>query len=170
MAEGARLKNLIIEIKGENNELIIHTDTFVVGKIELFGRNNRLEIGEHTRIVGGNLRAHDGTKITIGKRCMFAEGVDIRTTDSHPIYNKEGEIINHARDIEIYDQVWLARNVTVLKGAVIGNNTVVGLHSIVTGNIPSHSIAAGIPARVIKSDTNWTREFPDDYEDPNIWR
>lgn len=165
LASGARLHNLNIEIKGENNELIIHPDTFIVGKIELFGNNNRVEIGEHSRIVGGSLIVHDGTSLTFGKRCMAASGLEIRTSDSHPIFNANGAIINPPRDIIINDHVWLASDVTVLKGAKIGKHSVIGIKSVVTNRIPANSIAVGTPARVVKSNITWSREYPKNYEE-----
>lgn len=165
LAAGARLHKLSIQIRGENNELIIHPGTFVVGKIELFGNNNRLEIGTNSRIVGGSLIVHSGTSLTIGESCMMAEGVDIRTTDSHPIYNENGKIINPARGVIIHDRVWLARDVIVLKGSVIKNDCVVGIKSIVTGTIPPNSIAVGAPAKVVRSNITWSREYPENYEE-----
>jgi tetrahydrodipicolinate N-succinyltransferase len=47
--------------------------------------------------------------------------------------------------------VFIADNVTILKGVSIGKNSVVGNGSIVTQSIPENVIAAGVPARVIKS-------------------
>lgn len=161
LSAGARLRNVFIEIKGKNNELIIHSGTLVVGKIELFGNNNRLEIGENSRVEGGALMVHDGTKLTIGRECLIANGVDIRTSDSHPIFNAEGKIINPPRDIEIHDHVWFAKDVTVLKGVIIESNSVIGIKSIVTGNIPANSIAVGTPAKVVKSNITWSGGYPE---------
>ena len=45
---------------------------------------------------------------------------------------------------------WIGCNVTILKGCTIGRGAVVAAGSVVTKNIPPYSIAAGIPARVIK--------------------
>jgi maltose O-acetyltransferase len=51
----------------------------------------------------------------------------------------------------IEDNVWLGARVTVLRGAHIGEGAVIGAHSVVTGTIPPHTLAAGAPARVIRS-------------------
>ena len=52
--------------------------------------------------------------------------------------------------IQIGHRVWCGFNVTILAGATIGDDVVIGAGSIVTKNIPSNSIAAGIPAKVVK--------------------
>src|SRR5690606_23085094 len=126
----------------------------------MFGNNNRIEIGRWSRLVGTTLIAHRGTEIKIGEYCMIAAKTDIRTTDSHPIFNLEDERINPDQDVEIHDRVWLARGVHVLKGAQIESDCVIGLRSLVTGFIPKNTIAAGIPAKVVKTGITWSRDFP----------
>ena len=53
--------------------------------------------------------------------------------------------------VSIGDNVWLGNNVCVMPGVVIGNGVVVGSNSVVTHNIPPFCVAAGVPAKVIKS-------------------
>lgn len=50
--------------------------------------------------------------------------------------------------------MWFGAGVTVLPGVTIGDNVVIGAGSIVTKDIPSHVIAVGNPARVIRSLEN----------------
>ncbi|MFL5457689.1 MAG: hypothetical protein ACJ78X_14915 [Myxococcales bacterium] len=52
------------------------------------------------------------------------------------------------RPIEIGAGVWIGAHVTVLPGARIGKDAVIGAGSVVEGDIPDGAIAAGIPARV----------------------
>lgn len=160
--KGVVFRKLRITVKGEGNELIIHENAYLVGDIQLFGNNNRVEVGKWTRLVGTTLIAHNSTQITIGEHCMVAAETDIRTTDSHPIYNAEGEHINPDKNVVIHDRVWLARGVGVLKGAEIESDSVIGIRSLVTGFIPKNTIAAGAPARVIKTGTTWSRKYKSD--------
>ncbi|MCW2490757.1 MAG: acetyltransferase, partial [Frankiales bacterium] len=53
--------------------------------------------------------------------------------------------------IRIGADVWLANKVTVVRGVHIGDGSVVGANAVVTSDLPPYSIAAGVPARVIRS-------------------
>ena len=152
---GVFLRNLKITVKGKGNELIIHENTIMSGVIELFGNNNRIEVGKDSRLTGAHLYAHNGNQILIGEGCLFSSLIDIRTTDSHEIYNSKGERINPDRDVIIHDRVWLGRDVTVLKGSEIESDSIVGSKSLVTGFIPKNTISGGIPAKVLKTGTSW---------------
>ena len=52
--------------------------------------------------------------------------------------------------IEIGENVWIGDKVTILDGVIIGNNVIIGANSVVTHDIPSNSMAAGVPAKVLK--------------------
>jgi acetyltransferase-like isoleucine patch superfamily enzyme len=53
--------------------------------------------------------------------------------------------------ITIEDDVWVGSDVTFLDGACVGRGSIIGAGSLVKGIIPPHSIAVGVPARVIRS-------------------
>ena len=53
--------------------------------------------------------------------------------------------------MRIGDGSWLGHGTVVLPGAQIGRHGVVGANSVVTGDVPDFSVAAGAPARVIRS-------------------
>lgn len=52
--------------------------------------------------------------------------------------------------VVIGDGSWLGKNVVVIGNVSIGKNCVIAANSVVTKDVPDYSIAAGIPARVIK--------------------
>ncbi|HET6740160.1 MAG TPA: acyltransferase, partial [Kribbella sp.] len=58
-----------------------------------------------------------------------------------------------ARGITIGDDVWIGSNVTILDGVTVGPHCIVGAGAVVTKDIPANSIAAGNPARVLRSRT-----------------
>jgi acetyltransferase-like isoleucine patch superfamily enzyme len=60
--------------------------------------------------------------------------------------------INYARDINIGKHVWIGAYVNILKGVTIGDNSIIGIRSIVTKNIPQNCIALGVPAKVIREN------------------
>ena len=49
--------------------------------------------------------------------------------------------------------VWIASNVTVLPGAHIGDNAIIGAGSIVTKDVPANIIAMGSPAKIVREIT-----------------
>lgn len=50
----------------------------------------------------------------------------------------------------IGNDVWIASDVTILSGSIIGDGAVIGAKSLVTGDIPPYAIVVGVPARIIK--------------------
>lgn len=53
--------------------------------------------------------------------------------------------------VMIGDNVWVGDGVAILPGVTIGNNVVIGASSVVTKDVPSDSVAAGVPAKVVKT-------------------
>lgn len=53
-------------------------------------------------------------------------------------------------EIIIGKNVWIGDKVTILGGVTIGDNVIIGANSVVTHDIPSNSMAAGMPARIMK--------------------
>ncbi|CAN8139503.1 Acetyltransferase-like isoleucine patch superfamily enzyme [uncultured Thiomicrorhabdus sp.] len=153
--EGVRLRNCYIEVRGVNNVLRVGGGSILSGKIELFGDGNELVIGKNTRINGADFIVHNGTSISVGDECLFSTNIDLRTTDSHLIYDVNGHRINPDKNIEIEDRVWLGRGVSVLKGAHIASGCVIGSMSLVSGFCSSNTICAGVPAKPIKEGISW---------------
>jgi acetyltransferase-like isoleucine patch superfamily enzyme len=94
-----------------------------------------------------------GTVISCAKRIVLGRNVRcgantlITDTDWHWDDPRSGA----DEPVTIEDNVWLGVNVTILKGVTIGAGTLVGAGSVVTRSLPSHVVAAGVPARVIRS-------------------
>jgi len=64
--------------------------------------------------------------------------------------------------VTIEDHTWLPWRVFVLPGVTIGRRSIIGANSTVTTSIPAHTMAAGYPAKVLKSGVN-TEMSPDDF-------
>ena len=58
--------------------------------------------------------------------------------------------LEYALPIRVGNNVWIGGNVIVLPGVSIGDNCVIGAGSVVTRDIPSGTVAAGNPCRVLK--------------------
>ena len=102
-------------------------------------------------------------RVRIGDNCQFASSTMIADTDFHPVDNAErlkqmtGEPFDYAKvkkdDIIIGDNCWVGWGCIILKGAKIGNNSIVAAGSVVLGKeYPPNSIIAGNPAQVVKSN------------------
>jgi Bacterial transferase hexapeptide (six repeats) len=136
----------------------------------LFGRNSRttvtgdfailtdfsLIVDEGAELVLGSGHFNTGsrilcrTRITIGSACLFGPEVAIRDDDAHYF----GDTPKSA-PITIEDHVWVGMRSTILKGVTIGEGSVIAAGSVVTSDVPPHSLAGGVPARVIKKEVSW---------------
>ena len=85
---------------------------------------------------------------------MIAEGVDIWNSDTHVI-SINGKKLESYKPIVFKDHVWLGKNVTVLKGVTIGENSIVGMRSVVTHDIRPGTVNAGVPAKELMDGANW---------------
>lgn len=90
-------------------------------------------------------------RIEIGKDTYIGEEVIIRDTDEHEIIGKKKNTL----PIKIGDHVWIGMRSIILKGVTIGDNVVIAAGSVVTKDVPSNTLVAGIPAKVIKSNVKW---------------
>lgn len=154
----ANLSNTRINISGNNNRVIIGSGTCIDNsRIWIEGNNCRLIIGENVTVVGADFSiAEDDQSIEIGDDCLFAYDVEFKTSDSHSIIDLDtNERINYARSIKLENHVWLGAKASVLKGVTIGKDSIVATGAIVTRDIPANCLAAGIPAKVIKTNVTW---------------
>ncbi len=161
--KGCVLQNVSFRIRGKNNRIIFGENCTVRKGCSFWmeGENISIEIGSGTSM---NHTVHfcaqeNGVSIVVGKDCMFANNIIVRTSDSHPIYDLHtGNRLNFPKDVHIGDHVWIAPNTKIMKGAEIGEGSIIGSDSMVTRCIPANSLAVGHPARVVKSDIEWTRQ------------
>jgi acetyltransferase-like isoleucine patch superfamily enzyme len=96
------------------------------------------------------------SQMVIGSDCLWADGL-VTTSDFHSVIDgRSGQRINQAKDVQIGDRVWFSRDFTVLKGANIGSDTVVGTKAVITsGTYENNVVLAGNPARVVKRNITW---------------
>jgi carbonic anhydrase/acetyltransferase-like protein (isoleucine patch superfamily) len=111
-----------------------------------------LSIGDGTSI-GRYCQINAWASVSIGREVLIADRVFISDADhlymdpNAPI-GQQGDAFQGAVSLE--DGCWIGIGAVILPGVSIGKNAIVGANAVVTKNVPARSIAAGIPAKVIR--------------------
>ena len=91
--------------------------------------------------------------VEIGEHCMFANGCFV-TDGNHRFDDPDKPVpwqgFSSKGPTRVGDNVWCGANVVVASGVTIGERCVIGANSVVTEDVPSFSVAAGAPARVLR--------------------
>lgn len=94
--------------------------------------------------------------ISVGENCLFAANINLITHDGgikvlNALGYFGGKRMDNIAPIVIGNNVYIGMGAYIMPGVHIGDNVIVGAGAIVTKDIPSNSVCAGIPARVIKT-------------------
>lgn len=156
-----RLWKTEIFVTGNNNRVEIKNGVGLnLSKIVVRGNGCSVSIGEGTTFGSAYMVCMGNeNSITIGSECMFAENIEVWNTDSHPIFDADGRVINHSKSIAIGNHVWCGKYCKILKGVTIGDGAVIGMQALVTKNIEPNTLNVGIPATAIRKGVNWDRNF-----------
>ena len=107
----------------------------------------------HDTFINHNAYLMDGGGITIGHHCFIGPNCGMYTA-IHPLLAPEREQgLEKALPIVIGDHCWIGADVTILPGVTIGDYAVIGAGSVVTEDIPPHTLALGNPCRVVRKIT-----------------
>lgn len=101
-------------------------------------------IGEGTMI---DMNVVLGGRATVGKNCHIGAGSVLAGVIEPP----------SAQPVIIEDDVLVGANAVILEGVRVGKGAVVAAGAIVTEDVPSNTVVAGTPARVIKEIDEKTR-------------
>lgn len=120
--------------------------------IEARNTDAKVFIGDGTWINNNFTAIAEHSSITIGQRVLIGANVEILDSDFHGLnINDRGlSRADWAKPVVIENDVFLGSNVRVLKGVTIGKGSVIANSSVVVKDIPPGVIAGGNPARVIK--------------------
>ncbi|HVK23464.1 MAG TPA: acyltransferase [Actinokineospora sp.] len=165
----------LLKLRITNPHIVLRGMVFLGKDVEIHARPGfgRLEIGRWVHIGDGNaIRCHEGSlrigdkavfgrqnvvncylDIEFGEASLVADWVyicdfDHVTADIHQPIKDQGIVKSPVR---IGPDTWICTKVTVTKGTRIGRGCVVGAHAVVRGEIPDFAIAAGMPAKVVRS-------------------
>jgi maltose O-acetyltransferase len=174
-----------VTLKGTNQKFDRHTyvrladgstrDDVVIGDHAMISgtlvseNHGRIILGKYTYLrensVIGSIKS-----VTIGDYTSIADFVVIMDNNNHPVHPDDRRIkscsdkgseyrkwkYSEAEPIVIGSNVWIGSFARICKGVNIGDNSIIAANAVVTKDVPSNIIAAGNPARVVKTDIDKT--------------
>lgn len=132
--QGFRFNGYLIRINGD-------------GEI-ITGKNSYISFYSYINVI-------NDTKVVIGDSVSIAHNVRIYTSSIDTAkFVLDRKKISVLGDVIIGNNVLIGSNVFICPGVVIGDDVVIGANSVVTKNIAARSVAAGAPAKIIKTFEN----------------
>ena len=130
------------------NEMLLRSD----GQLVFWGAG-ATAVGISIELEGG------GRSCVIGDDALISNDVWIRNYDMHAIHDlRSGAQINRAPcDTVLERHVWLGQDALLLNCERVGRGSIVGARAMVKGFVPDLSVAAGVPARVLREGISWGR-------------
>ena len=129
---------------------LYNSDTFIS-----YLRSQGVEIGERTKFFAPRSNIIDITRpylLKIGKDVKITKGVTILTHDySYSVFRQVFHSIQNecAGYTRIGNNCFIGMNATIMGGVNIGDNVIVASGAVVTSNVPSNTVVAGVPAKPI---------------------
>jgi acetyltransferase-like isoleucine patch superfamily enzyme len=136
----------------------IEDNAFIMHNAELHVFNFRklphafIRVGERS-FVGESVIIRGQGGVSIGKAVLIGPGAQLLAVN-HNYGDPTTPILDQgitARGIVVEDGAWIGAGALVLDGVHIGRNAVIGAGAVVTKDVPGHSIAVGVPARVTET-------------------
>ena len=161
LCSGSNISKFIFRIKGNYSKFFIGEDARLIGEVNVSGSRQNFIVGKNTTFQNVTVIIKEHSNVIVGDDCMFSSKIEIRTSDSHSIFDTiTGKRINVPGDVIIGNHVWLGKDVIVSKNIIINDNCIVGAKAFVNKSlVDSYCLYAGVPARLIRRNVNWTREL-----------
>jgi len=143
-------KNCIIEYNVELSRQHYLPGTIEIGNNVILAKNSFIDYS-------GNVKICDGVIITAG----------VIIQSHHPDLDAhcKGLVVNHSSDLIIRENAFIGVNATILDSCnYIGKNARVGAGAVVTKDIPDNVTVIGVPAKIIKNNTNTLHQDNDNHQ------
>ena len=153
-----------ILVQGDKNNVVFEDSCDIMRNLHLNcpTSNSTFYIGKDSSILGAEIDLRtQNANIKIGKECMLSNDITIMSGDGHKIIDKTtGEPIHKKGFVKIGERVWIGKGAVVCKNTNIPSGSIVGANSIVTKSFDEENIIlAGVPAKIVKHNVEWTREY-----------
>jgi acetyltransferase-like isoleucine patch superfamily enzyme len=157
VGDGVVIDDLVLlDAKGTSNQGITLGDGVFLGRGTILScKDGDIVLGQDVNI-GFYSEVFSGSTVTVGAHGLFAAYTYL-VGGGHAFDRVDAPVVEQerlSRGIHVDENVWLGTGAKVLDGVSIGRDTVVGANAVVTGDLPAGVIAAGIPARVLRSRTD----------------
>ncbi|MDP3980823.1 MAG: acyltransferase [Chlamydiota bacterium] len=145
----------LLDAKGSLNQgIVIENGAFIGRQSSIYGKNGYIRLGKNVNLGIGCI-LFSSNSITIGEGTLLAAHCYLLSGGNYQYGNTARPFIEQSGDLtqgplEIGKNCWLGAKVVVLDHASIGDHCVIGAGAVVNQPIAEHSLAVGVPARVIK--------------------
>lgn len=114
-------------------------------------RGKRVSIGNHSTLNNYVILNSENEDINLGNNVTLSDFTYITTMGLDPEKFFENKKIHTEKSVKIGNNVWIGARSIILQGVTISDNVIVAAGSVVTKDVPSNVVVAGIPAKVIKA-------------------
>ena len=141
-----------LDAKGTDNRGIdIGARVFVGRNTILSCKNGDIVIDDDANL-GFNVELFSASRVRVGKKVLIAAYTYLVGGD-HLFDRTDLAVLDQgrtSRGIDVDDRAWLGAHVVVTDGSRVGRDAIVGAGAVVIGEVPDFTIAAGIPAKVVR--------------------
>lgn len=145
----------VLDAKGETNAGIrIGSGVYIGRNTIIYCKNGDIELADAVNI-SSNCQIFSSNRLTIGSSTVIGaftyllSGGEYDYASPVPFAQQSG--METKGPLSVGANCWLGAHVTVTDAANVGDHCVIGAGAVVTKPVPPHSIAVGIPARIVKS-------------------
>ncbi len=171
---GLSMTGAELYLRGLTYRRLSNNGKIYIGRHVVFAGRNKIELGENVSLYGFDYLNAEGERgyirigershvdqfcvlygqggLEIGRFCAIASGVKIYSQSNQYKHSKNERIIDQPvvfKKVILGDDVWVGANAAILPGVQIEEGAIVGAGAVVTRNVSSYSIVAGVPAKII---------------------